>query len=505
MSRIRRNVIANALGRGLSILLGVGILPLYVRFLGPEAYGLVGLYGTIAVICSLFDVGISASLGRELARVSAGERAGKDTAELVRTAEVLYFGIGLVLGGLVALGAPWIVTKWLNLKHMSPGEAITAVRLMGLFLVFQWSTGLYLAGLSGLQRQVETNLIMSVGTIVRAGGSVVVLWKISSSIVAFYVWQVIATAAYLLVAREALWRGRDVARREAAFKWSVARGVRGFAGGITLLSVVSVGASQLDKIVLTKLVPLESFGYYSFATSVAGAVTLFGQPVLAAIYPAMVDAFARRDHERLVSLFHRAAQLVSVAIFAPAAVLCAFSPIVLRLWARDPTTVGHASGLVSACVVGAALNGVALMPYNLTLAAGRVRPAMLAATGGVLVYAIVLLLLAPRVGVMAGAIGSALVNVTGLAIYAVLAVGPLLPGQTWRWLGMDLMIPFSTAAVVSLLVRVASSTRASIKSPAVTLLLAAFATLACTALATTTSRRELTVRLKAVRSKGVSG
>jgi O-antigen/teichoic acid export membrane protein len=504
MSRIRRNVIANALGRGLSILLGVGILPLYVRFLGPEAYGLVGLYGTIAVICSLFDVGISASLGRELARVSAGERAGKDTAELVRTAEVLYFGIGLVLGGLVALGAPWIVTKWLNLKHMSPGEAITAVRLMGLFLVFQWSTGLYLAGLSGLQRQVETNLIMSAATIVRAGGSVIVLWKVSSSVVAFYVWQVIATAAYVLVSREALWRARETSRREAKFAWSVVRSVRGFAGGITLLSFVSVGASQLDKVVLSKLVPLESFGYYSFATSVASAVTLFGQPVLGAIYPAMVEAFARRDDERLTRLFHEAAQLVSVAILAPAAVLCAFSPVVLRLWA-GASTAAHASSLVSVCVIGAALNGVATMPYNLTLAAGRLRPAMLAATGGIIVYAAALVLFAPRYGVMAGAIGSALVSLTVLGVYAALTVAPLLPKQSWRWLGIDLLAPMFAATVASTLLRIATSTFSSHHQPAGSLLLAALATLVCTALATPTSRRELAVRIQSLRSRSLLG
>jgi len=481
--------------------LGVAILPLYVRFLGAEAYGLVGLYATLAVICSLFDAGISASLGRELARANAGDAPGRQIAELVRTAEVLYVAIGLVLGALIAAAAPLIVTKWLNLKTLSADDAIRAVRLMGIYFVFQWSMGIYAAGLSGLQKQVELNIVNSIGSTFRAVGAVVVLWKISPTAVAFYCWQVVATALYTVAIREVLWRDRGINRNDAAFKWTVASQVRGFAGGITLLSMLSVMVSQLDKVVLTRLVSLESFGYYSFATSVAGAVTFFGQSILTATYPAMIEAFSRRDEARLTYLFHRAAQLVSLTIFAPAAVLCAFAPIVLRLWARDPATVANASTLVSACLAGAALNGVAVIPYSLSLAAGRVRPAMMAAASGALIYAAVLAFLAPRFGVLSGAVGSAFVNLAGLLVYARWAVKPLLPGHARRWLVTDLLVPLSTAGAVASLARAAVSPSASQHGQAAGLFLASFVTLVCTALATPAARHEVASRMQALRSR----
>jgi predicted membrane-bound spermidine synthase len=61
---------------------------------------------------------------------------------------------------------------------------------------------------------------------------------------------------------------------------------------------------------------------------------------------------------------------------------------------------------------------VALMPYNLSLAAGDVRPSMIGSMIGVVVYALTLAALAPRLGVMAGAIGAGLVNLVGVFIYA---------------------------------------------------------------------------------------
>jgi len=502
MSRIRINIVANTVGRGWSLLLGVAILPLYVRFLGAESYGLVGLYATIAVVCSLFDAGISASLGRELARVSAEELPGKARAELMRTAETLYFGIGLGLGTAVSLAAPLIVTKWLNLETIDSQQATRAVRLMGLLLVFQWATGLYLGALSALQKQVESNVITSVATSIRAVGSVLVLWKISPTIVAFYWWQVAATAAYLLVSREAVWRINSMQRPQASFRWSVAHRVRRFAAGITLLSFVSVASSQLDKIVLTRLVSLESFGYYSFAASIAGAVTFFGQPVLTALYPAMIEAFTRRESVRLTSLFHRGAQLVSVTTFAPAAVLCAFSAVVLRLWARTPSTAVHASTLVSACLVGAALNSAAVMPYNLTLAAGRVRPAMIAAAGGVIVSGITLIALGNRLGALAGAIATALAAFVGLAVYAWTAVRELLPGETRSWLFTDIFVPLAVAGAVASLVRASSRSAGSLQGQSVALLAASMLTLLCVALLTPVARHELALRARTLCSFG---
>jgi O-antigen/teichoic acid export membrane protein len=102
-----------------------------------------------------------------------------------------------------------------------------------------------------------------------------------------------------------------------------------------MTSVAMIG-TQIDKVVLTRMVALEAFGYYSLAMTIAAAVTIFGQPVHTAIYPAMIEAFTSGDRPRLGRIFHRSAQLVSVCTFAPAAVMCAFSPLVLRLWSEIP-------------------------------------------------------------------------------------------------------------------------------------------------------------------------
>jgi O-antigen/teichoic acid export membrane protein len=493
---VRRNILANTLGRGWATILGVAVLPLYLRLLGAEAYGLVGLYGTIAVVCSLFDAGISTSLGREVARIRTEASPGQKLAELVRTAEVIYVSIGVLVGCLIAAAAPAIATHWLNLKELKPAEATGAVRLMGAYFALQWPIGLYGAGLQGLQRQVEQNVVNTAGSTVRSLGTVAVLLLGPATITTFYAWQVVATFGFLVAIRETLWRTGEISRRDAAFRWSVTQRVRGFAAGVSVISLVSVVSSQLDKVILTRLVPLKAFGYYSFAVSVAGATTFFAQPVLAATFPALIEAHAISDDVRLSSLFRRGTQLVAVAIFAPAAVVAFFAPIILRLWARDPATAENAAPLLSACMVGSALTGVTVMPFNLTLAVGHVRPAVIVGVVAIVVQGAVLAALAPSIGVISGALGLALVALISLFIYAYFGVRPILPGKTMTWLRSDIAPPFVAACVVAGGLRALSPSR----GPALLLLseigVASVATLLCAALSSATGRQEIGARLR---------
>ena len=63
--------VANLVGRGWSVVMGLVFIPLYVRYMGIEAYGLVGLFTTLQALFSLLDLGMSAALNREFARQSA--------------------------------------------------------------------------------------------------------------------------------------------------------------------------------------------------------------------------------------------------------------------------------------------------------------------------------------------------------------------------------------------------------------------------------------------------
>ena len=71
MGKLERNTMANLGGTIWSVLLGLVCVPLLIRFLGAEAFGLVGLFLALQSVFSFLDLGIGATLNREIARLSA--------------------------------------------------------------------------------------------------------------------------------------------------------------------------------------------------------------------------------------------------------------------------------------------------------------------------------------------------------------------------------------------------------------------------------------------------
>ena len=64
-----RNIAANVGGSALSMLALLVVVPIYLRLLGAEAYGLVGLFTTVTVAALALDLGLGATLNREAARM----------------------------------------------------------------------------------------------------------------------------------------------------------------------------------------------------------------------------------------------------------------------------------------------------------------------------------------------------------------------------------------------------------------------------------------------------
>ena len=71
LSQIKLNILANFAGKGWNALMLVALVPLYIRVLGIEAYGLIGFFTTLQAVFALLDLGLSTTLNRETARLSA--------------------------------------------------------------------------------------------------------------------------------------------------------------------------------------------------------------------------------------------------------------------------------------------------------------------------------------------------------------------------------------------------------------------------------------------------
>lgn len=450
ISIVKKNLVANFAGNGWTTLIAVVLIPLYIKLLGIEAWGLIGIFASLQGICALLDLGLSATLNREMVRLSVQENKAQEMRNLLRTLELIYWTVAAVIGvGIFGL-APVIANHWVHARQLSPEAIEHAIRVMGLALSLQWLFGLYSGGLLGLQRQVLFNSINIGIATLRGGGAILILWKISPSVEAFFFWQSVVSVLQTSLAGWFLWHSLPYTQVRASFQKELLRATWRFTAGISGITVTSLIIVQMDRIVLSKLLSLEMFGYYVFAAAVATIVHLLALPVFCALYPRFIQLASLGDEEGLKQLYHRSAQLMSVLILPVTIVIAFFSKEILFLWTGNPTTVEHTHLVLSILVTGTALNGLMCLPLALQLAYGWTKLTFYVNVVAVLIIAPSIILMA----ILYGAVGAAVIFVTlngGFALVAIqLMHGRLLKGEQWRWMIEDVGLPLVVSLAAGL-------------------------------------------------------
>ncbi len=82
---VRHNIFAHFAGKVWSGIFSLAFVPVYIKLMGVEVYGLIGIFLSLSAMLALLDMGLSATLNRELSRLSVAENSAQESRNLVRT------------------------------------------------------------------------------------------------------------------------------------------------------------------------------------------------------------------------------------------------------------------------------------------------------------------------------------------------------------------------------------------------------------------------------------
>ena len=429
---VKRNIVANLSGSAWAALMSIAFVPLYIKFMGVESFGIIGVYTALVGILAILDLGLSQTMNREMARLSSMQGQEQLLADTARTLEVVYWFIAIVVMSLIYLLSDFIVFYWLNPEQLSRESLQQAFWIMALVIGLRWPIAIYTGGLNGLQRQVKVNMVLAIFTTLQGIGALVVLWLIEPTIQAFFLWQAFIALLHVIVLRITLWRSLSHDNK-GKFCKQVLHNVWRFAAGMTGISLLATILTQLDKVLLSRMLSLADFGYYTFAATVAMVVFRIVGPVFTAYYPRLTELVAKKDQPELIKSFHQGSQLMAVAILPLTLILAFFSKEVLDVWTHNPEIVAHSSWLISLLIIGNAINGIVHIPYALQLGHGWTKLAFYQNT-------IAVILLVPAIYFATlrwGAVGAASVWIVLNCGYFFISVQVmfrrLIPEEKWRW------------------------------------------------------------------------
>ena len=488
MSVLKRNIVANFGGSAWVAIMSLVFLPLYIHFIGIEAYGVVGIFYTLLALSGMLDMGLGATLTREMARLVVQPDKSQEMRDLVRTLEIPYWLISLLIAAIVVLASHFIAYHWVNVENLSPKTVQTAVMLMGLAMAFQWPLSLYSGGLVGLQRQVLLNSINVVMSTFRGLGAVLILWLVSPTVEAFFLWQIVVSVSHVGLMTFFFRRSLPHAAAAPRFRRELLRNIWRFAAGMAGITILGTIIMQTDKVILSRMLSLEKFGYYTLAYTVAMNLYIFVRPVYNATYPRLTNLAALGATEDITRLYHKSAQLVSVLVLSAALVVALFSKEILLLWTQNPEIAEHSHSLVSILIMGTAINSLLQIPWALQFAYGWTRLVFFSNLVSVLVLVPLMIALTIWYGAVGAASVWVILNMGVIFIVIPILHRRLLPAEKWRWYFKDVGLPFVVALLVAGVLRLVIPVPVHNVALAAFIIMISAATLGATALATPVTR-----------------
>lgn len=453
---LKRNILASYITQIYVTLVGILILPMYLKYMGAEAYGLVGFFTMLQAWFNLLDMGLTPTVARETARFRGGATDALSYRRLLRALQLIFFAVALLGGGAMFVFSGHIADGWLKVQTLPLAQVKIALQLMAMGVALRWMSGLYRGCISGSERLVWLGGFNAFVATLRFVGVLPVLIWMGHTPAVFFTYQLLVAVvelAGLAAKAHGLFPGVPAGQQ---LGWSPAslflpiKSVLKFSLTIAFTSSVWVLVTQTDKLVLSKLLPLADYGYFTLAVLAASGVMMISGPISGALMPRMARLQAEGDEAGLIALYRNATQMVAVIAIPACLVLAFFAEQVLWVWTGDAHAATQAAPVLRLYALGNGFLAMAAFPYYLQFAKGDLKLHLIG-------NAIFILLLIPSL-VWAtwtyGAVGAGYAWLGSNAIYffawVPLVHGRFVKGLHWQWLIKDL-IPIAVLGLMSMI------------------------------------------------------
>lgn len=342
---IQRNIIANYIGQFYSIFIGIVILPLYLKYLGAEAYGLVGFFTMLMSFMMILDMGLSSTLVREVS-------CNKDKPNglfilkcLIRSIEFLFFGVSILIFSGVYFTSNAIALHWINIGELPFETVEKSIKLMGVMIVMRWFVGFYQGVIVGFEQQVWINAYKVFFNTLRFVGAFLLIKYVTQDIFYYFIYQLVLGIAECITIQRKVYR--ILPKTDfLCQKLESLKKIAPFALSVAFTSVAWTAFTQADKLLLSHYLPLAEYGYFTLVVIASSASMQISAPIIQAMLPRMTSLLSSGKEAEMIVLYHQATQFVAIVVLSVVAIITTYPYEFLYAWTGDPVAAKWAAPIL---------------------------------------------------------------------------------------------------------------------------------------------------------------
>jgi O-antigen/teichoic acid export membrane protein len=364
---LARNTIWNLLGQILPIIVGLVTIPIIIRGMGVDRFGVLSLAWIVVGYFSLFDLGIGRALTKFIAD-KLGTNEEHVIPPLAWTSLLLMLILGVV-GALVTLAlSPWLVHRLLKIPQGLQAETLYGFYLLAASIPIVTTTAGLRGILEALQRFRVVNVIRIPMSIFSFVGPLLVL-PYSRSLVPVLAVLVGARLIGCGVHVWACFHAVPELYRSPSLNHRFILPMAWFGGWITVNNVVGPLMFYVDRFLVGAVLSMSAIAYYTVPVDTVLRLTVIPAAVVGVLFPAFAMSL-NQDPNHSGVLLARGLKYVFLAVFPIVLVVVTFAPEGLRIW-LGPTFSLDGTSVLRWAAVGVLINSLSTLPFVLIQSAGR--------------------------------------------------------------------------------------------------------------------------------------
>jgi O-antigen/teichoic acid export membrane protein len=371
--RILKNIGSGLLAQAWSGVLGLIVLPILVKGLGAERYGLLALSLALIGFAAIADLGVGRAAAKFLAEDFEKNEVTRTQTHLAN-ALTISTAMGLAGTGLLVLAAPLLVDRVLKIPANLAGEATTVLWITSFGLLPVLLRIAFDGALAGHHRIAELSVGNVLANTLKAGLSVTAVLT-GRSIVGV----VLANVCVSYLHAAGLWL---YTRRYFSGQVKIGLGWdSGIARDLVRLGLFSSAGTFLagfllfyfDRFVIAMFLPLAALGYYSAAFDITSKQCYISNPIGQSFYP-VFSGKATAGPAEFEKHYFRANKMQAIGLTGLAAMLMVLARPLLTYWI-SPNVAAHSTAVMAMLTFALLVSSYVTLPY-IAILAGSAHPAV---------------------------------------------------------------------------------------------------------------------------------
>lgn len=342
---LKLNIIANTFSQLYVALVGLLILPVFIKILGQEPYGLIALFTTIQGIFTILDFGLSPTLSREAARFRVKNEYEGAFAGLFLFVKTIFLAFFIAILVLSLTKYTYVSEQWLKTNSLSKIDVNISIQLMLIAAAVRLFSSPYRSLLSGDEKFIWLSKLNFWVTTARFIFVIPVLLLVSNDIKIFFVYQLgVVILEFFVIKFKAESSFPFISKsRYGVIKenFSYIKNSIKFSLIVAVSAAVWTLFSQLDKLFVSNVVSLSTFGHYSLAATAASIVIILNSPFGAALMPRLASLYASGNKIEFEKTFCQSSSISIAVTFSVVATQCLWAQDLLNIWIQDEYIVNE--------------------------------------------------------------------------------------------------------------------------------------------------------------------